>query len=262
MLVIQLVWSLQPVAMYLILECESIYNVAVVHGALPASGALLLTTRSDQLFLITMTSTATARDLRVLDMVFDPESQTHQPENSLDHEVDMRTAPIPLVPIDILPVLKALESKAIKMADSNPKEAIQLLNTAIEKSHNLYASGFNNRAQCYRMINDSTNAMNDLNNAIHIAEGQLVTIVMSLPSPSSERDSNLLACKSVLAQAYTQRAVLHRFLGANGDIIRADFERGAKYGNGIAKRMAVAMNPVAKLCGDMVEQMMRTEQGV
>lgn len=40
-----------------------------------------------------------------------------------------------------------------------------------------------------------------------------------------------------------------------------DFMAGGRYGNEIAKALAVSANPTAKLCGDMVRQAMRREMG-
>jgi len=38
-----------------------------------------------------------------------------------------------------------------------------------------------------------------------------------------------------------------------------DFMMGGKFGNEIAKALAVSTNPTAKLCGDMVREAMRKE---
>ncbi|CAK7274660.1 hypothetical protein SEPCBS57363_006277 [Sporothrix epigloea] len=40
-----------------------------------------------------------------------------------------------------------------------------------------------------------------------------------------------------------------------------DFAMGGRFGNEIARGLAVGTNPVAKLCGQMVQQMMRSEYG-
>lgn len=40
-----------------------------------------------------------------------------------------------------------------------------------------------------------------------------------------------------------------------------DFEKGGRYGNGVAREMARATNPYAKLCGAMVGEVMRREMG-
>ena len=40
-----------------------------------------------------------------------------------------------------------------------------------------------------------------------------------------------------------------------------DFEKGGRYGNGVAREMAKATNPYAKLCGAIVGEAMRREMG-
>lgn len=45
------------------------------------------------------------------------------------------------------------------------------------------------------------------------------------------------------------------------DAASRDFITGGRYGNEIAKALAVSANPTAKLCGDMVRQAMRREMG-
>ena len=40
-----------------------------------------------------------------------------------------------------------------------------------------------------------------------------------------------------------------------------DFEKGGRYGNGVAREMAKATNPYAKLCGAIVGEAMRGEMG-
>ncbi len=41
-----------------------------------------------------------------------------------------------------------------------------------------------------------------------------------------------------------------------------DFTMGGRYGNEVAKALAVASNPTAKLCGAMVKEAMRKEYGL
>ncbi|KAG4426422.1 hypothetical protein IFR04_000304 [Cadophora malorum] len=85
-----------------------------------------------------------------------------------------------------------------------------------------------------------------------------------------------------LSQAYTQRGALYHLtakaLALNGAELRLeegrekqwkvteweenasrDFMVGGRYGNEIAKALAVAANPTAKLCGEMVREAMKKE---
>lgn len=67
--------------------------------------------------------------------------------------------------------------------------------------------------------------------------------------------------KKVLAAAFTQRAMLRRFLGGASEeadeLARVDFERAAALGSEFAKREAAKLHPIAKLCDSMVSQMMK-----
>lgn len=94
-----------------------------------------------------------------------------------------------------------------------------------------------NRAQVYRMNNQLEKALEDLNYVINdIGEGQ----------------------PKILKQAYTQRAIVHRQLG---DLVasRSDFEMGAKLGNPLARNVAINENPYAKMCNQVMMQVMNRE---
>ena len=45
------------------------------------------------------------------------------------------------------------------------------------------------------------------------------------------------------------------------NIVLPDFAMGGRYGNEIAKGLAVSTNPTAKLCGQMVREAMKKEYG-
>jgi hypothetical protein len=63
----------------------------------------------------------------------------------------------------------------------------------------------------------------------------------------------------ILRQAYTQRAIIKR---QQGDLIssRKDFELGAKLGNPIARNFAVNENPYAKMCNQVMMEVMNRER--
>jgi hypothetical protein len=63
----------------------------------------------------------------------------------------------------------------------------------------------------------------------------------------------------ILKQAYTQRAIIRK---QQGDITgsRQDFEMGAKLGNPIAKNFAVSENPYAKMCNQVMMEVMNRER--
>ena len=123
--------------------------------------------------------------------------------------------------------LKLLEKEAIGLAERNLlDQSLDKLNMAISICDR-YASAYNNRAQVFRLLKRSADAMHDLNAAIKW-------------SPN----------KQILGMAYTQRAILYREMGDLNNS-ENDFLNGAKYGNQIAKTH-VSNNPYAKLCSTMV----------
>lgn len=63
----------------------------------------------------------------------------------------------------------------------------------------------------------------------------------------------------ILRQAYTQRAIIKR---QQGDLIgsRKDFEMGAKLGNPVARNFAVNENPYAKMCNQVMMEVLNREK--
>ncbi|KAF8951893.1 Tetratricopeptide repeat protein 36, partial [Entomortierella lignicola] len=57
----------------------------------------------------------------------------------------------------------------------------------------------------------------------------------------------------ILKQAYTQRGIIKKLQG-DKDGAQVDFERGARYGNPVAKAVAVQDNPISQLCGAMSQK--------
>jgi len=110
----------------------------------------------------------------------------------------------------------------------------------------------------------------------------LDTAISLLTSATSFAPLSPQAAKT-LSQAYTQRGALYHFtakiLSASNSTLRIgptggqigrsalefeemasrDFLMGGRYGNEVARALAVASNPTAKLCGDMVREAMRKE---
>ncbi|KAI9305577.1 hypothetical protein BJ944DRAFT_200797 [Cunninghamella echinulata] len=172
-------------------------------------------------------------DEAVLELIFNPEAQG-VPFESVAQSV--QSNPIKEIEPEKLEKLKSMEKEAIDLAEKNELDsALKILNECIELE-NEYASAYNNRAQIYRLKNDTDKAMEDLSQVIKLGEGQ----------------------PKVLRQAYTQRAILKR---QQGDVIgsRADFEMGAKLGNPIAKNIAVNENPYSKLCNQIMMEVMSRE---
>jgi tetratricopeptide (TPR) repeat protein len=133
--------------------------------------------------------------------------------------------------------LESLEKQAVQAAEKNDlDQALNLFNECITIEPN-YASAYNNRAQLYRMQNEVEKAIADLDKVIgDVGTGQ----------------------PKVLRQAYTQRAILKR---QQGDLSasREDFEMGAKLGNPVARNIAVKENPYAKMCNQVMMEVMKGE---
>lgn len=154
--------------------------------------------------------------------------------------------------------------------------------TAIINLHPTYASAYNNRAQANRLLHGS----DIYHHSVHDAEiwTDLTTaITLSAPASGSEVQEWQ---RKVLASAHTQRAWLAYTAAKNGERTHEDirarlpeelnglykeeleawcakeFEKGAKYGNEMAKEMARATNPYAKLCGSIVGEMIARESNV
>ncbi|ORX45494.1 hypothetical protein DM01DRAFT_1340008 [Hesseltinella vesiculosa] len=180
---------------------------------------------------------AKLNDDAVLELMFNPDAQG-VPFDSVAQTVQHN----PLKEIDpsILMELKSLETQAVELAEKDDLEgALMLLNQCIEKEPE-YASVYNNRAQIFRLQNDNESALQDLDKVIQLGAGQ----------------------PKVLRQAYTQRAIIKR---QQGDMKGAnqDFELGAKYGNPLARNYTVNENPYAKMCNQiMVEVMSRETMGI
>jgi hypothetical protein len=110
-----------------------------------------------------------------------------------------------------------------------------------------------------------------------------LTIAINLLAPSNLFCPLSPQVAKTLSQAYTQRAAIYHFtskhLSHRGAELRLDSSRkeaswktidfeenasrdfmmGGRYGNEIAKALAVSTNPTAKLCGEMVRGAMRKE---
>lgn len=122
------------------------------------------------------------------------------------------------------------------------------------------------------IIQASTTVLSDLDTAI------------SLLTPRTPFAALSPQAAKTLSQAYTQRGVLYhlsaKHLSAEANLrinrnrreadwtvvdleeaASRDFVMGGRYGNEVAKALAVSSNPTAKLCGDMVREAMKREYG-
>ena len=107
------------------------------------------------------------------------------------------------------------------------------------------------RAQALIIKKEYQQALNDLNQAIAVAKQD----------------------KTVLAQAYAQRAVvktlmekpkqpISMFESDLTDDAMEDFKKAASFGNAFAKRELIRCNPYAKMCNAMLAEAMKKEPTV
>lgn len=222
------------------------------------------------------TANLTSRDSSILSSLF-----TNEPPQIL---IPRRSAPA------VNPELQSIkkqEAQAIApLAKGEPskdviKEAIMALSTIILE-HKDYASAYNNRAQALRLLlgNDLTEE-----GTTRIWEDLKQCITLAKAAPDDQGDEKLLGA------AYTQRGVLLlatakslkaldsaerrsnlpedlRRLGveaASGEPSAMEkegesmFKEGARYGDEAAKMMVVHLNPMRKLCGQMVREALRRD---
>lgn len=164
-----------------------------------------------------------------------------------------------------------------------------------------YASARNNRAQALRriygdglLIKNSISSLEQghldvssdestLATACHTILSDLNTAISLLTPPAPFSPLSPQAAKT-LSQAYTQRGAIYlhtskALAGSKSEPriddrrelfwSKSDFEEnasrdfmmGGRYGNEVAKALAVASNPTAKLCGAIVKEAMRKEFG-
>lgn len=177
------------------------------------------------------------------------------------------------------------------------KQCLAELDTLISEFPN-YASARNNRSQIVRrlygdaMLLDITTGMPlplieqpDAAEKKKAAIGALRDLEksISLLSPATLSTPISSQAARTLAMAYTQRAAIYlrtskllsdRLLDIDesrdeANWTRVDFEQaashdlayGGRYGNQIAKGLAVSVNPTAKLCGQIVREAMKKEYG-
>ncbi|XP_014287923.1 tetratricopeptide repeat protein 36 [Halyomorpha halys] len=166
-------------------------------------------------------------DITVLDYIFNP---------NIVFDVDINEdETLNTEDEDVTPeMLKAreIELEGIKAAEEERyEEAIQIFTTSIATHEN--ASGYNNRAQAYRLLGDDSGALEDLDNSIKLCKRK----------------------SKVLCQALCQRALLYRKSG-DDEKAKEDFKLAAELGSQFAKKQLVEMNPYAAMCNQMLNHMM------
>ena len=221
-------------------------------------------------------TTLTKHDTHVLGALFDPES-------SLSDVYQINSLGNIYYDINTMTHLKSIELEALESvdtaipSDANIARTIQILSALIEE-YPLLASAYNNRAEARRLSHDVETLMHrpDILNAI-LAD---LRRAIDLATPAHDPNTISVGDASVLAAAYTHKASLlylasqiglpDSVLGQVGDIsgrsreqleecASKNFAAGGRYGNKLAKQLAVKTNPYAKLCGNIIKEAMRRE---
>ncbi|CAH2265155.1 tetratricopeptide repeat protein 36 homolog [Pararge aegeria] len=134
----------------------------------------------------------------------------------------------------------ALCLQGVQLAEAGKyEEALGLLNKGVDIAPER-PSGYNDRAQLFRLMKRDDDAIQDLDRVLQLTEGQ------------ASRARALALC---------QRGVLMRKRGAD-DQARAAFTEAAKLGSGFAKKQIVELNPYAALCNQMLSQVMRGDKDI
>ncbi|KFY95977.1 hypothetical protein V498_02979, partial [Pseudogymnoascus sp. VKM F-4517 (FW-2822)] len=180
----------------------------------------------------------------------------------------------------LLQTIQTLESAALKPLNtasppaSTTTTAIDALSSLI-KTYPEYPSAYNNRAQAKRLLHGSDLTVREAEESGMMAD---LAEAIRLCTPAK---TGLQA--DILAKAYTQRgavllltsttmraresgeagegAVQALVMGAKSadeveEMARADFREGKRWGSEVAGEMDVKMNPVRKMCGEIVREAM------
>ncbi|KAF5021438.1 hypothetical protein F66182_6532 [Fusarium sp. NRRL 66182] len=191
--------------------------------------------------------------------------------------------------------LGAGETKAV--AEKGYQQSLSAVEDMISEYPN-YASARNNRVQILRRLygdamflsDSSDNSMPLIRNPDQVERRKAATTALgdieasiALLSPPSPTTPISPQVARTLSMAHTQRAALYlktarllqrRSLDIGQDLQESKWERldfeeaasrdlalGGRYGNPIAKGLAVSVNPTAKLCGQIVREAMKKEYG-
>lgn len=174
---------------------------------------------------------------------------------------------------------------------------VQSLSNLIQ-DHSDYASARNNRAQALRRLYGDLILVKDAephpgSTALYAEASEEETAsaaatiladlstAIQLLTPATPWAAISPQAAKTLSSAYTQRGALYHAMskqakddtielrnGARLSRIEAEeqasrnFQQGGRYGNEIAKALAVATNPSAKLCGEIVRNAMKKEYGL
>ncbi|KAF2491326.1 hypothetical protein BU16DRAFT_515636 [Lophium mytilinum] len=223
-----------------------------------------------------------SNDAHVLSALFDPEASS----SSSIAKIDPSLPPLPHMSHGELASLQTAERAAIlPIAIPSPSKpeterTIAALSQLI-KAHPQYASAYTNRAQAMRLaVGDIVFTASD-DGMVDIIFADLGTAI-DLATPKSPKAAVSPQQAKVLATAHSHRAYLYlkaakmasdspsmqlsgpqRIKGMSHERLEEmasrDFETAGRYGDRVAKDMAVRTNPYAKMCGAIVRNALKEE---
>ncbi|OBT63878.1 hypothetical protein VE03_06615 [Pseudogymnoascus sp. 23342-1-I1] len=187
---------------------------------------------------------------------------------------------LPNFPPPLLQTIQTLESAALKPLNSASPPA-STISTAIDalsaliKTYPEYPSAYNNRAQALRLLHGSDltvsegggGMMADLAEAIRLCTPAKTGMQADILAKAyTQRGAVLLLTSTTMRARETgegrgEGTVQALVLGGKGveeveEMARADFREGKRWGGDVAGEMDVKMNPVRKMCGEIVREAM------
>ncbi|KPI45731.1 uncharacterized protein AB675_750 [Cyphellophora attinorum] len=216
-------------------------------------------------------------DNAVLGALFDPESSLSNSTPVAD------TLPSNFSSTELQDILETERRALLPLNVERPSEdtiatSISDLDTIIEQWPE-YASAWNNRAQTRRMLFEIQTLHQEIE-ALRLIMGDLSQAI-ALATPQNPSSPVPAAHAKVLASAHTHRGYLLYAASKSEDLATAmtssiqslegldseqleerashDFSLGGRYGNDMARQLAVRTNPYAKLCGSIVKEAMQKE---
>jgi len=221
-------------------------------------------------------TTLSKHDSHVLGALFDPEA-------SLSNTCQIKVLDNLYYDAYTLKHLKDVERQALASVNTvTPSSVdisctIQILSRLIEQ-YPQYASAYNNRAEARRISKDVEQLMNQVD-TLNLIFADLEQAI-SLATPKHSLDTVSAEDAAVLASAHTHKAFL-LYLASQMELPEAvlsgvvdmagqsreqleecaskNFAAGGRFGNKLAKQLAVKTNPYAKLCGGIIKEAMRRE---
>jgi len=223
-----------------------------------------------------------AYDSTILNALFDPEATPSSDSQFAHIDSTLPVLPFRYYTTETITYLQNREfAYLLPLEVSSPSPtaiglALEDFNVLIAQEPR-YASAYNNRAQVLRLLHGDdlyapglrdSNVLQDLQTAVNLA------------SPASPTCSVSPFQAKVLASAHTQYGYLlfqaanssasakqtggpSEIAGRSSEVLEemasAQFAMGGRYGNKLAKEMAVRTNPYAKMCGGIVREAMRKE---